>query len=57
MAISKNSKAAERILDAIRLEFEDIPKELTRFRLEMINDSETLIECTFLPTLKDEKKV
>jgi hypothetical protein len=57
MAISKNSKAAERILDAIRLEFEDIPKELIRFRLEMINDSETLIECTFLPTLKDEKKV
>tara|TARA_R110000782_G_scaffold218638_3_gene306041 strand:+ start:402 stop:575 length:174 start_codon:yes stop_codon:yes gene_type:complete len=57
MAISKDSKAAERILDAIRLEFEDIPKELTRFRLEMISDSQTLIECTFLPTLKDEKKV
>jgi hypothetical protein len=57
MATITNSKAAERILDAIRLEFEDIPKELIRFRLEMINDSETLIECTFLPTLKDEKKV
>jgi hypothetical protein len=57
MAISKDSKAAERILDAIRLEFEDIPKELTRFRLEMVSDSQTLIECTFLPTLKDDKKV
>jgi hypothetical protein len=59
MATITNSKAAERILDAIRLEFVNIPTgdELTKFNLEMNASSIIEITCTFSPTVKDKEKV
>jgi hypothetical protein len=61
MASTTNSSedSVVRIMDAIRLEFVNIPTadECTKFKIEMNVDSIIEITCTFSPTVKDEKKV
>ena len=56
MAISHDQEVVTRILDAIRKEFDDIPKELTKFKLEMNLGDAVKIECSFYPTCKNENK-
>ena len=54
MATSTNNESVKRILDAIREEFDDIPEELIKFKLEMDLGDAVKIECSFYPTSKNE---